>query len=286
MRKLGLIVAALIGLAAVPVQAQTGCVFTEFLPAAGTDDGFTFDSDAVFPPPGPASPNDNAPYTLTGNGLGGTYEFGVSMIRWDTSALTGRLVLSAQLRETLSDDFGPYTDTDGCSYVGEWYVHDGSIAASDYTTTISSTAFSPSGACGTDCLMANLPSTAAAQYTLDMDAAAANVSTTGFTGIRTFLDCGGAPTGNNFLATSAFDDGVLEPSVLRVEHCDLAPPAPLCSAGNADLLTDAAQLIDHACLPPVKGPTTGRCTLSMTQGVVIFQCHGQARQVVEVEAWP
>lgn len=175
-----------------------------FTIATGSDDASVVGVGVSWPP---AFTTANATQTFVApsNSFSSpNYTFDVTLLRWDTSSLPDNAIItSAVLRLYMTGrstvHAGPYT------LKGEWYTFDGSAASNDYTTTVSNNAH-----VGTDMDFFTTP--LSYDYALQN---LTNISLTGYTGIRLFMD-GPQPTGDNYLSYDSFETagGTPEPQLV------------------------------------------------------------------------
>lgn len=138
------------------------------------------------------------------------YQTYVGLVRFDTSALPDNAAVSAATLN-LNVTFRA-SSTDNRSLTGEWYAWSGS-AASDYTDTASSSAFSTT-----------LAGLVVGVNAIALSSPDANVSRAGYTSLRLHVS-GGQPTlvsNTNFINAESFNDAGSSPPSLSVTYATIA----------------------------------------------------------------
>jgi hypothetical protein len=167
--------------------------------AASGDDGYIIKEASTF---GGSDGSFTADLTSAGftvanrkTGFGGTEEFQRSnfIVRFDTSILPDDAVISAASLEIKSHAF--FADDDGRSLQIEWIADPGTIDTGDFSATPAATAKAATA-------LATLA--ASTLYTWPLLDSAANITVSGYTGLRFHVD-GNAPAAHNYIGFYQFD---------------------------------------------------------------------------------
>ncbi|OGE37819.1 hypothetical protein A3F00_03170 [Candidatus Daviesbacteria bacterium RIFCSPHIGHO2_12_FULL_37_11] len=179
---------------AAPTPTCTQSPPQTFVVAASGDDGFISISDATYPPSENISVNtDSVDYFMARKRFSfGLYDVGVGLVRWNTSSIPD----NAEITSATFRGYVVYKgDVDNRSLTADWYTA-WPIDSADFTETAQTTALS-----GVDITSITLNATN--DFTLQN--VVANISKTGYTGLR-FHISGGVPSGNgNEIQFTPFD---------------------------------------------------------------------------------
>lgn len=180
---------------------------TIFTIAVGTDDGLVHGHSASYPATY-LSTTSIQTFVAPGNDFNTpNYNFDVILLRWDTSSLPDNATItSAVLRLWMNGrstvNAGPYV------FKAEWYAFGGTAGSGDYTTTVSNSAH-----VGTN--MDFFATPASYDYTLQN---LSNISLTGYTGMRLFMDGPQPTTTANYLSFDTFETVSGHPAQLVVDY--------------------------------------------------------------------
>ena len=190
---------------------------TTFAVTANADDAWVTKSDALssgatrWPPTGGASGIEftdagtwiQSERSMMNYGQGRLYWLTTGVVRFDTSAIPdGSRIRSATLQFDVSFIQG------GVDLKVEWYAFDGSIALSDWTSTISGSAATYAAGAGGDLGVISIPLTNPQ-----------NVNTTGYTGFRTHIQIPTEPpTGENSFYAATIENATRQEPRLIVDY--------------------------------------------------------------------
>lgn len=161
-----------------------------FIVISGSDDAQAGGSGAVFPPPFTGIGETFIAQNAINSFSGGIYTYANFLVRFDTSVIPDSAsVTSAILSCTLASS----SDDDDRNLIFEYYPWE-TAAVNHYETTSQANAHS-----GTDITV--IPSLSPHPYVLSN---IVNISKSGFTGLRGFID-GGVPLGNNLVALATIE---------------------------------------------------------------------------------
>jgi RHS repeat-associated protein len=213
---------------------------TSFGVTASGDDGHTRRDGVTYPPTGSTAayttPTDLGPARNFGNPLAGVYTVRTGLMRFNTAAIDdAATLLGAKLHLTLTSKF----NDNNRSLTADWYASSNwPIDAADHTNTYQTSA-----------LAGKLLSDADMSGKVDIPLVnfVANVSKTGYTGIRTHIN-GGQPAGRNELTWASFDNTTETEPILKVTYNQ--PP----TATNLDSPLNMAQVPSIA--PVLKATAT------------------------------
>lgn len=163
--------------------------------AASADDGMVRGLSSASFPPAYSNTSDSGTWMRVQNAFaGGLYFYNNILMRWDTSALTNGATISSAVLH-LFPRTANFSDADSRHLFGEWYSWTPSMGSGNYSTTPASTAF--------DVTVASLTKDADNPITLTNPDA--NISKTGYTGLRLYIS-GADPPGNNVVEFSDYDN--------------------------------------------------------------------------------
>jgi hypothetical protein len=186
-----------------PVSSGTNTI--TFGVAASGDDGNLTARGSTYPPSGSPTANTSGAVMTAGRRFAfGAYENVVALIRFDTSALPDNATItSAKLRVYLTAK----ADADGRNLVAEWYsASHWPILADDYTLSPQAVALRAD--------ITSIPTQAVVELPFET---ATGVSTTGFSGLRLFVD-GDQPVGDNYVQMASWDNTTLPEAQLVVTY--------------------------------------------------------------------
>jgi hypothetical protein len=179
---------------------------TTFYP--GSDDDGTVEKESnSYPPGGSAGATDStATDDIVKRFANSLYTERLAFDRWDTSSLTaGATVTAAKLTVRLTSIAG---DDDGLNLVGKWYLFTGSLSSGDYADPPHDS----------DAYAKDISTfTNGEDNDITLSDVAANINTTGMTGIRHGVS-GGSPSGRNGVAWASDDHASLTSAGLVVTY--------------------------------------------------------------------
>lgn len=201
---------------------DANCIAAPYLACGGTnpDDGrIDRSASTVYPPNSAIVAGDTFTQTGTQRMLyaGSPVTFGVQngAMRFNTGAVLppGATVSSAALTVQV---LGSPISVDGLSLTGEWYDWGPTVGPEDYSEVASGSAFS-----------VPISFVAAGSNTIPLSDAAANVSLTGYTYLRTHISQrpgDAAPTGENRVIIALIGNTIAAPPALTVCYTGGVPP--------------------------------------------------------------
>lgn len=173
--------------------------------ATSLDDGAVYKTGAAYPPAtGPTVDDGGTEVNIHRSLSGGTtFIIANGMMRWDTSSLPdGATVTAATLRVYVTSK----SDSNSRNLTADWYTA-WPIDTGDYSEAAQTGALST----------AISGITAAAYNDFALSDVAANVSLTGYTGLRLHVD-GVAPTNTNYVFIAAYDHATFTEPQLIVDY--------------------------------------------------------------------
>jgi hypothetical protein len=177
---------------------------TAFTVAANADDAIASKTGTSYPPTGTTGISTTTPNIEPSRTYDGTnYTIRVGLLRWDTSSLPDNAIISeAKLRLYVNT----VQNVDSRDLTADWYTW-GPVATGDYSETAQTTALSGTALSG-------ISTGGYREFTL---LSPTTVNLTGYTGIRLHIS-GGSPTGNNYVQTTAHDNGPSQAAQLEVTY--------------------------------------------------------------------
>lgn len=164
---------------------------TSFINTATGQCGRQQYNETVYPPTVPSAAEPDNFYPERGLYGGGTnYAVSPGLVRWDTSSILDRAVVTAAEFRAVEE---LHQADDARSGSADWYDFGGTIDTADWTITAGTNAYAGK-------LISTMGTVDAAYPLLSP---AANVNKTGFTGLRWHVS-GGQPTGQNWYGWKAF----------------------------------------------------------------------------------
>lgn len=207
--------------------------------AASADDGMVRGLSSASYPPAYSSANDSGTWMRVQNAFGGgLYFYNNVLMRWDTSALTAGATISAAVLH-IYPRTANFSDADSRHLVGEWYSWTPSMGSGNYSTTPGSTAF--------DVTVASL--TKDADNAITLTSPDANISKTGYTGLRLYIS-GADPPGNNVVEFSDYDNTTNIPQLVitytAITVANIVGAAPAITTTVAATLSAPARIVGAA----------------------------------------